>query len=83
MTATPGDTNSGAQASSAWQHAAEVVTQNPGYTSAELAGLTGIDRYDLARRLPDARAAKRVKNGPTRPCSITGRVVQTWFPAAA
>ena len=59
---------------------ADTVRRNPGYTSAELANMTGIDRYELARRLPEARTASQVMNGPHRPCSITGRTVQTWFP---
>lgn len=69
------------KAHSDWKDAARIVTENPGYTAAELANMSGIDRYTLAKRLPDARAAQRVTTGPQRPCSITGRTSQTWFPA--
>lgn len=66
--------------SSAKDSATDLVYENPGYTSAELAQLSGTSRYELARRLPDARAAQQVKNGPARPCSISGRTAATWFP---
>jgi hypothetical protein len=63
-----------------WQNAAELVANHPGHTVAELAQLSGTERYALACRLPDARYARRVTNGPQRLCTITGRTVQTWFP---
>lgn len=85
-TTTDDDTASGetcrGETTSAWQVVAQLVTDHPGYTAAELANLSGADRYTLARRLPDARRAERVTNGPVRPCSVTGRTVQTWFPAS-
>lgn len=38
------------------KRALEAVRLNPGRTSKELATLTGMDRHELARRLPELRA---------------------------
>lgn len=58
-----------------------LVMQRPGRTSMELAGLGGLDRYQLARRLPDLRDAGLVKNGDDRVCEASGRLAATWWPA--
>jgi hypothetical protein len=52
----------------------------PGKTSFELAMETKLDRYMLARRLPECVTAGAVRKGPARTCSITGRQATTWFP---
>lgn len=59
------------------------VRQNPGLTSAELAAATGLDRFMLARRLPEALADGLVFRGEARKCDISGRRACTWFPDAA
>jgi len=52
----------------------------PGCTSFELALKTDIDRYTLARRLPECITACAVRKGEQRTCSITGRQALTWWP---
>lgn len=59
---------------------AEAVRLHPGHTSQELAQLTGLDRYMLARRLPECVTAGRVTKGSTQRCSVTGRLALTWWP---
>jgi hypothetical protein len=61
--------------------AAAAVRQFPGLTSLELAGMTGLDRYMLARRLPECETAGRVRRGPMRHCAVTGRLAMEWMPA--
>ena len=59
----------------------EVVEALEGYsevTSYELAALSKIDRYTVARRLSDARECNLVVNGDKRKCKITGRMALTW-----
>lgn len=58
--------------------AAEAVRQFPDCTSFELAMRTGIDRYTLARRLPECETAGRVRKGPIRTCTVTGRKAHEW-----
>ena len=50
-----------------------------GSTSAELASLSGLDRYTCARRLPDAREQLKTRNGDNRTCRISGRMAMTWY----
>jgi hypothetical protein len=75
-------TNSGKRASQ--QNAVlDLVRRYPGHTSAELAvrGLSGlIDRWTVARRLPELRSAFLVKNGDKRKCGETGSNALTWYP---
>ncbi len=68
----------------AHQHdqSARAVTDNPGMTSNELAQATGLDRYMLARRLPELIKAGRVWRGPNKPCAVSGRTACTWWPVA-
>jgi hypothetical protein len=47
-------------------------------TSAELAQLGKIDRYTVARRLPDLMHDGLVEQGIIRSCSVTGRKAVTW-----
>lgn len=50
----------------------------PGRTSRELAELAGLDRYMVARRLPELREAGHAENGPDRACASSGRSAMTW-----
>jgi len=59
--------------------AAEAVRTYPGQTSQELADLTGLDRYMLARRLPEVEGSL-VSKGDTRRCQVSGRTATTWWP---
>lgn len=61
--------------------AAAAVRQFPGRTSFELAMRTHLDRYMLARRLPECEVAGRVRRGNQRTCGITGRMAMEWLPA--
>lgn len=59
-----------------------LVQRNPGCTSRELSILsTALDRYQIARRLPELETARRVTKGLPRVCTITGRRAVTWWPA--
>ena len=60
--------------------AAQAVERHPGLTSMELAKKTGLDRYMLARRLPECRTASAVRMGEARECSVSGRQAMTWWP---
>lgn len=57
-----------------------LVTAYPGHTSAELAAKSNLDRWTVARRLPELRAAWRVKNGEKRVCGETGLKALVWYP---
>lgn len=64
------------------------VSRYPGLTSMELSHATGIDRYVLARRLPEAETlglvTRNLTDGGTprlRHCKVTGRLAMTWTPA--
>lgn len=63
--------------------AARAVRQHPGCTSHELAVLTGLDRYALARRLPECITAGEVAKGEAKVCTVTGRKALTWHPVVA
>ncbi len=54
----------------------------PGCTSQELASKVDGDRYMLARRLPELRDDRLVRNDGdgARTCKITGRSALTWWP---
>src|SRR5690606_15058935 len=62
------------------QIAAKVVEQYPGLTSLELAKRVRMDRYMLARRLPECEAQGTVRRGQIRRCSKSGRLAATWYP---
>lgn len=55
------------------------VHDYPGRTSAELAEAIDMDRYAVARRLPELEPL-RVHKGEPRTCSIQGRRAVTWWP---
>ncbi|MDR3445965.1 winged helix-turn-helix domain-containing protein [Dyella sp.] len=52
----------------------------PGRTSQELSDKTGICRFVLARRLPEAVTAGAITKGLQRACSVTGKLALTWWP---
>ncbi|MCK5127675.1 MAG: MarR family transcriptional regulator [candidate division Zixibacteria bacterium] len=51
----------------------------PGHTSRELAMISGIDRYIVARRLPEL-APMHAEKGEARKCNDSGRQAITWYP---
>ena len=55
------------------------VKDHPGLTSSELARISGLDRYLVARRLPDLRNDRLVYNGQARECSVTRKQALTWI----
>lgn len=59
---------------------AEAVRKHPGKTSHELAQVTGLNRYALARRLPECVTGKEVVKGAARTCAVSGRKAVTWWP---
>lgn len=56
-----------------------MVQTRPGRTSAELAVLCSLDRVEAARRLPELREARLVRNGEARRCDVRGTVQMTWW----
>ena len=64
-------------------HAAAAVRALPGHTSFELAMLTRLDRYMLARRLPEIERAGHVCRAALHCCTVTGRLALTWMPGGA
>jgi len=63
--------------------AATAVQQYPGLTSLELARRTSMDRYVLARRLPECEELRLVRRGEVRVCTASGRQALTWWPIDA
>ena len=60
--------------------AVTAVEQYPGHTSLELAQRAHMDRYMLARRLPEVERIEAVRRGQERRCSVSGRLACTWWP---
>ena len=59
----------------------DLVRRHPGNTSAELAwsdDAQGLDRYAIARRLPELVRLGKVRRGEARVCSESGRRAVTW-----
>lgn len=52
----------------------------PNTTSAELAQAAELDRYMVARRLPELRDSGRVVMGKPRRCTVGKRNAVTWSP---
>lgn len=63
------------------QQTSDAVRAHPGRTSQELAQITGLDRYMLARRLPECVTAGTVKKGALIECIVTRRKAIAWWPA--
>jgi DNA-binding MarR family transcriptional regulator len=68
-------------ASEQQRRALAAVKALPGRTSAELAREQGLDRYMLARRLPELLKDGAVIRRDPRPDIYTGRPSVTWWPA--
>ena len=71
--------DSGARAQQQAQ-VASAVRQYPGLTSRELAFSAGLDRYMVARRLPELEAEGVAVHGAPRICSMSRKRCQTWLP---
>ena len=62
-----------------------LVRKHRGRTSAELArhaadaGMTHLDRAEIARRLPELATAKLIRRGATVKCSACGNNSVTWW----
>ena len=63
------------------QRVLEALRSYPGRTSAELALAAALDRYLVARRLPDLRSDGLAQQGAIRQCGVTGKQAVTWRPA--
>jgi hypothetical protein len=59
-----------------------IVRLQPGATSAELAYAWMIDRYIVARRLPELEFLGLVKKGPPKVCRMTKHRALTWYPTS-
>lgn len=59
----------------------EYLNEIPGSTSMEIATHFGVDRYMVARRLPDLRKDGLVLNGEQRECKVSCSRACTWFPS--
>jgi len=73
--------SSGAAARQA-QIAYDAVLQWPGRTSAELAHHCELDRYQLARRLPELEDRGLIHRGDVRACTAHASRGLTWWPGA-
>ncbi len=58
--------------------ALEAVMENPHRTSFELSEACYLDRYQVARRLPELEEAGFVEKGIIRRCRVSGRHAVTW-----
>ena len=58
-----------------------LVCQHPGKTSLELAQY-GLDRYIIARRLPELERSGTVERGGFTLCSVGSRTAIKWMPSA-
>ena len=72
-------TGDGTRASQQWV-IFSLVTKNPGCTSDELASVCYLDRYQVARRLPELEDAGYIRRGALRMSGISGRKATTWWP---
>jgi len=60
------------------KQAYEAVKQHRNCTSRELSELTGLDRYMLARRLPECNQAVKCSDENMRKCRYSNRSCVTW-----
>jgi CRP-like cAMP-binding protein len=58
--------------------ALEAVRSHPGCTSFEMTAYCALDRYQLARRLPELERQGLVRRGRERICRISGRLAAPW-----
>jgi len=59
----------------------EALRRYPNHTSADLAKLCGMDRYIVARRLPELQAAGLARIGGKTLSHSTGKSGMAWWPA--
>jgi predicted HTH transcriptional regulator len=57
----------------------ELLSRLPGRTSLELAQHSGLDRYQIARRLADLEHAGLVAKGAKRQCAVGNRPAMEWW----
>lgn len=57
-----------------------LVVRHPGRTSLELSRAGALDRYVIARRLPELEEGGLVLRGEQRLCSVGRRLATIWFP---
>ena len=60
----------------------EAVNAHPGLTSAELTRHIEMDRWQIARRLPDLEANGLVKKGKPRLCNLKRKLSVIWWPVS-
>jgi hypothetical protein len=56
-----------------------LVREHPGRTSLELTRFTDLDRYQVARRLPELEQGLRIRKGEIRACTVGNRPAVTWW----
>lgn len=59
---------------------AAAVARTPGMTGAQIAAVTGIDYYDVMRRISEVCTAKQAMEGPIVLCEIRRTMCRTWYP---
>ena len=57
----------------------DLVREHGGLTSAELTQFCDLDRWQIARRLPDLEANGLVIKGNARRCTITNKASVVWW----
>ncbi len=70
-------TNSGARQTQA-ERVLDAVRRFPLHTSAELAGKVNLNRWQVARRLPDLQHQGKVRQAGKRICGATGAMSVMW-----
>ena len=58
----------------------DLVRRKPGRTSAEYSMHCNLDRWQIARRLPELAAAGLAHKGAMRKCGLSKRSGLTWWP---
>jgi hypothetical protein len=53
-----------------------VLRESPGLTAQEIEAQIGIKAH---KRLPELRFLGLARNGPVRPCTVSGRQAMTWL----
>lgn len=56
-----------------------IVREHGGLTSAELTQFCDLDRWQIARRLPDLEANELVTKGNARRCTVTNKASVVWW----
>ena len=80
LSSTPASRNTDPASSRQQRLVRALVRRYPGRTSRELALVGNIDRYVVARRLPEIEPV-HVRKGDLRRCEVGGRNAATWWPA--